>query len=288
MTMLSPFETAALLRHDFYAFIQSCFHELNADTPFLDNWHIELLAAKLEACRRGECRRLIINVPPRSLKSLAASVAFPAWLLGHHPGAQIICASYGQELADKLARDCRTVMASAHYQGLFPTRLSPYKQSVTEFMTTALGCRLATSVGGVLTGRGADWIIIDDPLKSGEALSDTLRGTVNDWYDHTLYSRLNNKQTGCIIVIMQRLHLDDLVGHLLEQKGWDLLSLPAIAEADETHRIWTSYGEHSYTRRSGEALHPQRARHHSDRGPRFRHAIAPGVQTRGPVCRAGV
>ena len=113
MTMLSPFETAALLRHDFYAFIQSCFHELNTDTPFLDNWHIELLAAKLEACRRGECRRLIINVPPRSLKSLAASVAFPAWLLGHHPGAQIICASYGQELADKLARDCRIVMPAS-------------------------------------------------------------------------------------------------------------------------------------------------------------------------------
>jgi len=113
---LSRFERAALLRNDFYAFMQSCFHELHAQTPFLDNWHLELLAAKLEACRRGQCRRLIINVPPRSLKSLAASIAFPAWLLGHQPSAQIICASYAQDLADTHARHCRRVMASAAYR----------------------------------------------------------------------------------------------------------------------------------------------------------------------------
>src|SRR5512132_4431035 len=95
MPMLSPSECAALVRNDLYAFIQSCFYELNPHTPFLENWHIELIAAKLEACWRGQCRRLIINVPPRSLKSLAASVAFPAWILGHQPSAQIICASYG-------------------------------------------------------------------------------------------------------------------------------------------------------------------------------------------------
>jgi hypothetical protein len=96
---------------------------------------------------------------------------------------------------------------------------------------------LATSVGGVLTGRGADFIIIDDPLKPDEALSETQRNAVNEWYVHTLYSRLNDKRTGSIIIIMQRLHEDDLVGHVLEQEQWQHLRLPAIAEEDETHVI---------------------------------------------------
>jgi hypothetical protein len=130
---------------------------------------------------------------------------YPAFLLGHDPTAQIICASYGQELANKHALDCRTILTSAWYQSLFPaTRLSPDRQAVPEFMTTKLGFRLSTSVGGVLTGRGANIIIIDDPLKPDEALSETQRKTVNDWFDHTLYSRLNDKRTGCIIVVMQR------------------------------------------------------------------------------------
>src|SRR5579864_9508878 len=114
----------------------------------------------------------------------------------------------------------------------FPTRLSPHKQSVQEFTTTQSGFRLATSVGGVLTGRGADIIILDDPLKPDEALSETQRKAVNDWFDHTLYSRLNDKRSGVIIIIMQRLHEDDLVGHVLEQEEWRLLRLPAIAERD--------------------------------------------------------
>jgi predicted phage terminase large subunit-like protein len=118
---------------------------------------------------------------------------------------------------------------------------------------------LATSVGGVLTGRGADFLIIDDPLKPDEAVSDSFRNAVNNWYDNTLYSRLNDKRTGCIIIIMQRLHLDDLVGHVLEQgDGWEVLSLPAIAEEEETHIIRTTYGTRTVHRKVGEALHPER------------------------------
>lgn len=189
-----------LLRRDLYAFTERCFYELNPTTPFLPNWHIEVVASELEACRQGEITRLIINQPPRSLKSHCASVAFVAFLLGHDPTAQIICTSYGQELANKHALDCRTVMASAWYQALFPhARLSPERQAVEEFITTRQGFRLSTSVGGVLMGLGADFIIIDDPLKPEEALSDTRRRAVNDWFDHTLYSRLNNKRTGRII-----------------------------------------------------------------------------------------
>ena len=247
-----------LLRRDLYGFIEKSFYELNPTTPFLRNWHIELMAAELEACRRGETKRLIINVPPRSLKSICTSVAFPAWLLGHNPSSQIICASYAQDLANKHAIDCRTLLSSKWYQDLFPTRLSSERQAVQEFMTTQKGFRLATSVGGVLTGRGADFIIIDDPLKPDEALSDTQRKAVNDWFDHTLCSRLNDKRTGCIILIMQRLHEDDLVGHILGKEPWKVLRFPAIAEEDETHVIQTPYGTRRFERRAGEALHPER------------------------------
>jgi len=119
--------------------------------------------------------------------------------------------------------DCRATLSSKWYQDLFPTRLSSHRQAVQEFVTTQQGFRLATSVGGVLTGRGADFIVIDDPLKPEEALSETQRNTANSWYDGTLYSRLNDKQRGCIIIIMQRLHEDDLVGHVLGQEPWKLV-----------------------------------------------------------------
>lgn len=250
---------AALLRGDLSSFIERCFRALNPQTPFLSNWHLRLIAAKLEACRLGQCRRLVINVPPRSLKSIAASVAFPAWLLGHQPSTRIICASYGQELAAKLALDTRLVMEDPFYGELFPgTQILARRQMTTDFMTTAHGGRMATSVGGVLTGRGADFMIIDDPTKPEEALSDAQRQGANTWFDQTALSRLDNKNTGVIIIIMQRLHMDDLVGHVLEQGGWEVLSLPAIAPEDETHRIWTPYGEDVHVRRQGEALHPER------------------------------
>jgi Uncharacterized protein conserved in bacteria len=162
---LTANERAALYRQSLYAFIARTFHELNRDTEFSPNWHIEVIAAELEACWRGETKRLIINVPPRSLKSQAASVAFPAWLMGHNQSAQIICASYGQDLANKHASDCRSLISSDFYQSIFPTRLSPDRKAVHEFMTTEKGVRLATSLGGVLTGRGADYIIIDDQVR---------------------------------------------------------------------------------------------------------------------------
>ncbi len=259
MSILDPSTFAALLRGDFHSFIQRVFLALNPQTPFLDNWHLQLIAAKLEACRRGLCRRLIINVPPRSLKSICASVAFPAWLLGHIAGVRIICASYGQDLAIKHALDCRKIMEDPFYRAVFPgTTISSRRQSTADFETTAQGGRMATSVGGVLTGRGADFLIIDDPLKPDEAVSDVRRAFANDWFDHSLLSRLNSQSTGVIIIIMQRLHLDDLVGHVLEQGGWEVLSLPAIAVQDEVHKIWTPYGEFTHRRNAGEALHPQR------------------------------
>ena len=141
----------AALRNDFALFAARCFHQLNPQAELAMNWHLEVIAAKLTAVREGKIRRLIICLPPRHLKSLMASIAFPAWLLGHNPSAQILCVSYAQDLADKLARDCRSIMMSPWYRRIFPTRLAPHRQAVQEFITTRQGYRLATSTGGVLT-----------------------------------------------------------------------------------------------------------------------------------------
>jgi hypothetical protein len=155
---------ADLLRHDLCAFIHRSFLELNPQNPFHSGWHIEVIAAKLEEVRRGRCKRLIVNVPPRHLKSHAISIAFPAWILGHEPSKEILSITYGQDLSDNLARESRKLMMSDFYQGLFDTRLSKDREAVSDYETTAGGCRLSTSVRGAITGRGADIIIIDDPL----------------------------------------------------------------------------------------------------------------------------
>jgi predicted phage terminase large subunit-like protein len=247
---------AEILRSSLSAFIQRSFYELNPATRYYHNWHIELLAAKLEEVRLGKCRRLIVNIPPRHLKSHAVSIAFPAWLLGHEPSKQVLSVTYAQDLSDNLARHCRTLMSSPFYRSLFKTRLSRGRETVNDYETTEGGYRLSTSVAGVLTGRGADIIIIDDPLKADDALSDTRRKAVNAWYDNTLRSRLNNQETGAIIIVMQRLHADDLVAHVQEHEHWDVLSLPAIAEQDEVYEFETPYGHNIYRRKTGEILQP--------------------------------
>ena len=175
--IIGPRDMDHIFQNDLMSFTERVFYELFPQSAFSMAPHLELMAAKLSACLAGRGpKRLIINLPPRSLKSIMVSVASVAWLLGRHPNKQIICASYGQDLADKHARDTRTLMTSAFYQRLFPvTRLSQSKLSVNDFMTTQQGFRMATSVGGVLTGRGADLIIIDDPLKPEDALSDSRR-----------------------------------------------------------------------------------------------------------------
>ncbi len=247
---------ADVLRHDLYAFVHRSFLELNAQTPFLSNWHIQVLMSKLEEVGGGSCKRLIVNKPPRHLKSHAISIAFPAWLLGHDPAKQILSVTYAQDLSDNLARKSRTLMTSAFYEALFDTRLSKGREAVSDYETTEGGYRLSTSVGGILTGRGADIIIIDDPLKADDALSESRRRSVNDWYDNTLRSRLNSQEKGAIIIVMQRLHADDLVAHVQQHEAWDVLSFPAVAEQDETHNVWTPYGRRRFRRKTGEILQP--------------------------------
>ena len=148
--LISPHDYATLLRSDLVAFIHRAFCDLNPQTLFMPAPYIELMASRLEDCRSGKSRRLIINLPPRSLKSHCVSIAFAAWLLGHNPATQIIAASYGQDLADKLARDTRTLMEADWYRALFPIRLSARK-AVNDFTTTARG-----NPDGDLGRRGAD------------------------------------------------------------------------------------------------------------------------------------
>jgi predicted phage terminase large subunit-like protein len=244
----------AAIRVDLYSFIQAFFPIISPGDPFIGNWHLEAIAYALTKVIRGETRRLIINVPPRSLKSFCASVAFPAFILGHDPTRRIICVSYSESLAAKHANDCRALMHLSKYRGLFPTRISPSKDTELEIMTTARGGRLATSVGGTLTGRGGNIVIIDDPQKPQDAQSKNTREQLQQWFSNTLLSRLDNKETGAIILVMQRLHEDDLTGFLLKQGGWEHLILPAIAEVEQQIPLGP---RRFHWRARGSLLHPE-------------------------------
>lgn len=249
---------AQALREDLVSMIAHAFRTVAPGERYLPNWHLEAIAHLLARCAAGEIKRLIITLPPRSGKSIAVSVAFPAWLLGHDPSREIICVSYSAELANKHSRDCRALLQSPAYKLAFPgTVIDPRKNTESLFETTRRGARRATSVGGTLTGLGGSVIIVDDSMKPDEAMSETARQGVIDWYYGTLLSRLNNKEEGTIIVVQQRLHEGDLVGHLLEHERdhWHVLNLPAIAEADQEVALGV---RRRYLRRAGAVLHPER------------------------------
>jgi predicted phage terminase large subunit-like protein len=243
----------AILRSDFTSFLHRSVSTLNPGAHFLPNWHIDAIAYQLSRVRSGEVTRLIINLPPRYLKSVMVSVAFPAFLMGHDPRLRIFGISYGAELAAKHAADFRSIVESPWYQRAFP-QMKIARAANGDVFTTRKGFRKATSVHAALTGLGGDIFIIDDPQKPEDAQSATLRNGVNLWFSNTLRSRLDDKENGVIIVVMQRVHLNDLTGHLLDHgKDWTVLNLAAIAEEDE--RIPTA-SDRIYARRAGEALHP--------------------------------
>lgn len=247
----------AILRTDFRSFTSKAFYTLSPGQTFVPGWNLDALAYQLERVRLGQTRRLIVNMPPRSLKSIMTSVAFPAFILGHDPTQRLICASYSGELANKHSNDFRAVLNAPWFRRAFPgTRTGPYKDSETEIELTGRGFRMATSVGGTLTGRGGNVIIIDDPQKPLEAMSEVKRKFVNEWFTNTVLSRLDNKLTDCIIVVMQRVHLDDLTGFLLRQSDeWTVLSLPAIAEGFEETPLTNG---RIHVRHPGEVLSPER------------------------------
>lgn len=246
----------AALRTNFIFFLRKAFGVVSAGDRFVPNWHLEAIAWRLEQVRSGDVTQLTVTMPPRYLKSVTISVAWVAWMLGKDPSLRFVCVSYSADLAAKHATDCRAIMQSDWYRRIFPkTRLRGSGGSVMDFATTKGGGRLSTSVGGTLTGRGGDIIVIDDPIKPDDANSETMRERVRSWYSNTLVSRLNDKSKGAIILVMQRVHEEDLAGHLLKAGGQTHLSLPAVAEADEEIPV----GEgRVHRRREGEALHPER------------------------------
>mgnify|MGYP001793400727 CR=1 FL=1 len=246
----------AILRSDFPSFVEKVFAEISGGDVFLPNWHIEAIGWQLDRVRQGTNTRLVVTMPPRYLKSITISVAWVAWMLGHNPQLKFVCVSYSSDLARKHANDCRALMQTGWYRRLFPkTALQKGKLAEMDFSTTAGGGRLSTSVGGTLTGRGGDIIIIDAPIKPDEAASETVRKSVLSWFSNTLSSRLNDKKRGAIVLVMQRLHEEDLAGHLLEAGGWHHLSLPAIAETDLQIPI-SENQLHQF--KEGSALHPER------------------------------
>jgi predicted phage terminase large subunit-like protein len=245
---------AALLRTDLRYFIRKVFATVSPGERYMDNWHIDAVVHRLMLVYSGRNRRLLINQPPRSLKSICVSVAYVAWILGQDSTRRIIVVGYSQDFAAELHRQFRVVVNSDWYRALFPATIWS-KETGLDLVTTMGGGRLATSIGGTLTGRGADLIIVDDPLNANEALSEPARKRVIDWYSGSLVSRLNDKGTDAIVVVMQRLHEEDLAGHLLRMGEWDHLVLPAIAV--EEHQIPLGHGK-VHIRRAGDLLHQER------------------------------
>src|SRR5258708_24113030 len=219
----------AILATDFRAFVDYVFGLLPRGTTLKANWHIDAMAYKAAQVASGEVKRLIIAVPPRHLKSIIASVALPAWYLGHNPSERVVAVSYSAELAKTHANDFRRVVTDPIYQAVFPN-MRVARETDSEIHTTQRGRRYATSIQGTLTGRGGNLFIIDDPLKPGDALSEVSRQRVIEWFGSTLSTRPDDKQAARVMVVMQRIHVDDLVGFLLDSDaGFEVLSLPAIS-----------------------------------------------------------
>lgn len=212
-----------------------------------DNWHHALICNALEDVFYGRTKRLIINLPPRYSKTEIAVLNFITWALGKVPDSEFIHVSYSSTLAENNSSNAQAQLAHDSYREIFPeTQLASHAKA--HWKTTAGGVVYATGAGGTITGFGAGKlrdgfagaIIIDDPHKASEAASDAARQGVIDWYPTTLASRTNNPDTP-IIVIMQRLHEEDLSGWLLDGgsgENWTHLCIPAINEQDEALWSW--------------------------------------------------
>ena len=248
MTLFTPAECRAIYRRDPVAFCQKAFKILNNGAPLMLNWHHEAILPHVQQDLPNQTSRLIISGPPRCLKSFLVSVVWVAFTLANDPTHKFVCASYSGTLSRDLHRVCRRLMESPWYCSITSTRLAVSNDE--EIITTKGGFRRATSVEATLTGLGGDTLIVDDALSSSEARSDVSRPQAIEWLTGTALSRLNNQLTGKVVVVMQRFHQDDPVGHLLATGGWDALILPAIAPSDLTFPILPG----KYDWKAGEPL----------------------------------
>jgi predicted phage terminase large subunit-like protein len=246
-----------LLRTDFIAFVKQVFKTLNPDTEYVHNWHIDCIAEYLRALERGEMYRFICNIPPREMKTITITIAWTAWLIGHNPHLKFMLATYSSALASRNMVDLKKILGSAWFRSCFPDfQISESQDTKKKILTTKGGHVISGAAGSKdFTGEGATHIIIDDPTDPEMAMSDADRERVNRWFTGTMTSRLNDKRTGIIVIVMQRLHEDDLSGHLMA-KGWKAahLCLQAKAEYEQVINI----GTFRKTMRIGEYLDPVR------------------------------
>lgn len=239
-----------------YAFVRRAFPVLNPGEEFVDGKYLRALCDALEKVEAGETKRLLITLPPRFMKSQIVSVAFPAWLLGRNPCEKIACASYSNSLAEDFGRQTRDLMRAPFYRQTFSwTAIDPSKSAADEFHTTRKGRRIATSVAGTLTGKGGNILIYDDLMKADDALSLVKRDNCFTWLRNTAASRLNNPKQGAIVIVAQRLHVDDLIGRLLPSGDWEVLNLPAIATEPQVLPLGDGV---TWERQIGDLLHEER------------------------------
>lgn len=214
----------SVLEGSLHSFVKAAWLLVEPDKPFADNWHIRLLCTKLERCYYRRIKRLIVNIPPGTAKSLIVNVLFPAWVWAKSARKRFLMASYGSHLSMRDNLRARQVVASEWYQARWTVQMQEDQDTKGRYNTTQHGWRVATSVNGVGTGEHPDFIIIDDPTSAQQADSTTEREKANDWFDRTVASRQGRDPV--IIIIMQRLHKDDLSGHLLKRQGWQHICLP--------------------------------------------------------------
>jgi len=238
-------------------FVPQAWAVVEPSTPFVPGWHIDAIVEHLEAISRGQIRNLLINVPPRHMKSLLVAVFWPAWEWIRWPERRWLFSSYGAQLSIRDSVKCRRLIESPWYQQRWADRfaLTSDQNAKSRFDNDRSGYRLSTSVGGAVTGEGGDRIVCDDPNNVGEVESDSVRKTTNDWFDVVMSTRANDPKTVGRVVVMQRCHQQDLSGHLLEQGGWEHLCFPA--EFEDSGRV-TSIGWSDPRTTHGEFLWPER------------------------------
>lgn len=213
------------LRNSLFEFVKDAWPLIEPVQAFVPNWHLEELCKILEEVTAGKIQRVIINVPPGTLKSILISVFWTAWMWAKAPGLRVLTASYGAHLTTRDNLRVRDIILSGWFQKLFPLKLVEDQNTKTRFNTNKGGWRIATSVGGVGTGEHPDIIVIDDPTTAAQALSAPDRKTANDWFDGTISTRGMTRNPR-IVIVMQRLHADDLSGHLLARGGWQHVCWP--------------------------------------------------------------
>jgi len=215
-------------------FTRYAWHIIEPGTPLRWNWHIDAVCRALEAVSRGEIRKLIINIPPGSLKSILVSVMWQAWEWTWAPERRSLFGSYAIDLALRDSVRCRSIIESDWYRRLFTPawKFSGDQNVKSYFENTRRGFRMSLSVGGAGTGFRGDKVVVDDPLKAQDAYSESARREALEWWTKTMPTRVNDPATGAFVIVMQRLHEEDLTGHMLKHGGYVHLCLPSEYEPD--------------------------------------------------------